>query len=90
MFSGALLNSKSTKDKVQHFAPIWLEEIQNNKIYQKYSERNQKLEEGKENPASEQTKDVDLTDETEIKEESQATASADEKENSRTESDQDC
>merc|ERR550534_870946 len=43
----ALLNSKSQKDKVQLFAPIWLEEIQSNKIYKKYSERNQKVEESK-------------------------------------------
>merc|ERR1712110_1145257 len=43
----SLLNIKNNKDKVQLFAPIWLEEIQNNKIYKKYSERNQKIEEDK-------------------------------------------
>ena len=46
-FLDSLLNIKNNKDKVQLFAPIWLEEIQSNKIYKKYSERNQKIEEDK-------------------------------------------
>jgi len=86
----ALLSSKSNKDKVQLFAPIWLEEIQNNKIYKKYSERNQKIDEEKtqENRTEEKT--------SETKEESgdgagnQDMTNTEEKENSRTESDQDC
>ena len=86
----ALLSSKSNKDKVQLFAPIWLEEIQNNKIYKKYSERNQKIDEEKtqENRTEEKT--------SEAKEESgdgagnQDMNNTEEKENSRTESDQDC
>ena len=86
----ALLSSKSNKDKVQLFAPIWLEEIQNNKIYKKYSERNQKIDEEKtqENRTEENT--------SETKEESgdgagnQDMNNTEEKENSRTESDQDC
>ena len=96
--SEALLNSKSQKDKVQLFAPIWLEEIQSNKIYKKYSERNQKFEESKlrtkeedaheetEKPTSEEVveNDDDTKDNTKEMEEIENT------ENSRTESDQDC
>lgn len=94
----ALLNSKSQKDKVQLFAPIWLEEIQSNKIYKKYSERNQKFEESKlrtkEEDAHEETEEPtsqevdengdDTKDNTKEMEETENT------ENSRTESDQDC
>ena len=83
---------------MQLFAPIWLEEIQSNKIYKKYSERNQKFEESKlrtkeedaheetEKPTSEEVveNDDDTKDNTKELEEIENT------ENSRTESDQDC
>ena len=94
-----LLNIKNNKDKVQLFAPIWLEEIQNNKIYKKYSERNQKIEEDKTQEIDEikaepnEPSDAEKVDamETEPKESGdQNTNQTEEKENSRTESDQDC
>ena len=97
-FAEALLNSKSQKDKVQLFAPIWLEEIQSNKIYKKYSERNQKVEESKlraqEEDAHEEgekttSKEVDEI-EGDIKENTKEVEEAENTENSRTESDQDC
>ena len=94
----ALLNSKSQKDKVQLFAPIWLEEIQSNKIYKKYSERNQKVEEsklkaaekdaheeGEETTLKEVDKNVD-----DPKENTEEMDETEKTENSRTESDQDC
>ena len=98
-FLDSLLNIKNNKDKVQLFAPIWLEEIQNNKIYKKYSERNQKIEEDKTQEIGEiktepnETSDAEKVDamETEPKESGdQTTNQTEEKENSRTESDQDC
>ena len=94
-----LLNIKNNKDKVQLFAPIWLEEIQNNKIYKKHSERNQKIEEDKTQEIGDikiennETSDAEKVDamETEPKESGdQNTNQTEEKENSRTESDQDC
>ena len=96
--SDSLLNIKNNKDKVQLFAPIWLEEIQNNKIYKKYSERNQKIEEktqeiGEIKTENKETSEAEKVDamETEPKESGdQNTNQAEEKENSRTESDQDC
>ena len=88
---------------MQLFAPIWLEEIQSNKIYKKYSERNQKIEEGKvnteenvtmENEVGEQEPSVEKDTEPEVgadifgdKDNPQ---NVEEKESSRTESDQDC
>ena len=83
---------------MQLFAPIWLEEIQSNKIYKKYSERNQKVEESKlrakeedahEEAGKKTSKEVyknedDMKDNTKEMEETEHT------ENSRTESDQDC
>ena len=97
--SDTILNIKNNKDKVQLFAPIWLEEIQNNKIYKKYSERNQKIEEDKTQEIDEikaepnEPSDAEKVDamETEPKESGdQNTNQTEEKENSRTESDQDC
>ena len=89
LFSEALLNSKSNKDKVQLFAPIWLEEIQNNKIYKKYSERNQKIDEEKaqENETEKSLDENRGEKDGSGKEEKDVT---EEKENSKTESDQDC
>ena len=81
-----MLNSKSNKDKVQHFAPIWLDEIRDNKIYKKYSERNQKIEDGKKN--EEETETVNDKLENENDPEKDAVQSSEETENSRTESDQ--
>ena len=95
-FLDSLLNIKNNKDKVQLFAPIWLEEIQSNKIYKKYSERNQKIEEDKtQEIKTESTEPSDAVKvdamETEPKESGdQNTNQTEEKENSRTESDQDC
>ena len=94
----ALLHSKSQKDKVQLFAPIWLEEIQSNKIYKKYSERNQKVEEsklrGQEEDAHEEgeKKILEKVDEIEgdAKENTKEVDETENTENSRTESDQDC
>ena len=94
----ALLNSKSQKDKVQLFAPIWLEEIQSNKIYKKYSERNQKVEESKlrakEEDAHEEagkttSKEVDKNED-DMQENTKEMEETEHTENSRTESDQDC
>ena len=89
LFSEALLNSKRNKDKVQLFAPIWLEEIQNNKIYKKYSERNQKIDEEKaqENETEKSLDENRGEKDGSGKEEKDVT---EEKENSKTESDQDC
>ena len=94
----ALLHSKSQKDKVQLFAPIWLEEIQSNKIYKKYSERNQKVEEsklrGQEEDAHEEGEKNTLKKVDEIegdaKENLKEVEETENTENSRTESDQDC
>ena len=98
-----MLSSKSNKDKVQLFAPIWLEEIQNNKIYKKYSERNQKIDEDKTQENETEVSDSKITslDEVGGEEEKNLTDKKDiggeadinqteEKENSKTESDQDC
>ena len=94
----ALLNSKSQKDKVQLFAPIWLEEIQSNKIYKKYSERNQKVEESKlrakEEDAHEEagkttSKETDKNED-DMQENTKEMEETEHTENSRTESDQDC
>ena len=83
---------------MQLFAPIWLEEIQSNKIYKKYSERNQKVEESKlraqEEDAHEEgektiSKEADEI-EGDIKENTKEVEEAENTENSRTESDQDC
>ena len=82
---------------MQLFAPIWLEEIQSNKIYKKYSERNQKIEEGKVN-TEENVTTVDEAGEQDTEPEVAADIFGDkdnpqnveEKESSRTESDQDC
>merc|ERR1712173_554252 len=78
----ALLSSKSSKDKVQLFAPIWLEEIQSNKIYKKYSERNQKLEESKldKNDTKEEEDEGGKKDAPEDDKEQDAVQSAEEKE----------
>ena len=89
-----MLNSKSQKDKVQLFAPIWLEEIQSNKIYKKYSERNQKFEESKlratEEDAHEEGENTSKEVENNGENVKDVSKEMDEKENSRTESDQDC
>ena len=73
------------------FAPIWLEEIQSNKIYKKYSERNQKLEDSKQNTTGDE--DEEGTEETKlneaVEEDKEAVQSSEETENSKTESDQD-
>ena len=93
MFSEALLSSKSQKDKVQLFAPIWLEEIQSNKIYKKYSERNQKIEEDKlnKNDTNEEEDESGKKETPEEHKEQEAVQSGEEKEeSSRTESDQEC
>ena len=93
MFSEALLSSKSQKDKVQLFAPIWLEEIQSNKIYKKYSERNQKIEEDKlnKNDTNEEEDESGKKVTPEEHKEQDAVQSGEEKEeSSRTESDQEC
>lgn len=93
MFSEALLSSKSQKDKVQLFAPIWLEEIQSNKIYKKYSERNQKIEEDKlnKNDTNEEEDESGKKETPEEHKEQDAVQSGEEKEeSSRTESDQEC
>ena len=83
---------------MQLFAPIWLEEIQSNKIYKKYSERNQKVEESKlraqEEDAHEEgeKKILEKVDEIEgdAKENTKEVDETENTENSRTESDQDC
>jgi len=93
MFLEALLSSKSQKDKVQLFAPIWLEEIQSNKIYKKYSERNQKIEEDKlnKNDTNEEEDESGKKETPEEHKEQDAVQSGEEKEeSSRTESDQEC
>ena len=93
MFTEALLSSKSQKDKVQLFAPIWLEEIQSNKIYKKYSERNQKIEEDKlnKNDTNEEEDESGKKEAPEEQKEQDAVQSGEEKEeSSRTESDQEC
>ena len=93
MFLEALLSSKSQKDKVQLFAPIWLEEIQSNKIYKKYSERNQKIEEDKlnKNDTNEEEDESGKKEAPEEHKEQDAVQSGEEKEeSSRTESDQEC
>merc|ERR1711953_624611 len=86
----ALLSSKSNKDKVQLFAPIWLEEIQNNKIYKKYSERNQKIDEEKTQENRTEEKISETKEESGDGAGNQDMNNTEEKENSRTESDQDC
>ena len=93
MFSEALLSSKSQKDKVHLFAPIWLEEIQSNKIYKKYSERNQKIEEDKlnKNDTNEEEDESGKKETPGEHKEQEAVQSGEEKEeSSRTESDQEC
>ena len=80
---------------MQLFAPIWLEEIQSNKIYKKYSERNQKVEESKLRAKEEEeagkttSKEVD-ENEDDMKENTKEMEETEHTENSRTESDQDC
>ena len=80
---------------MQLFAPIWLEEIQSNKIYKKYSERNQKVEESKLRAKEEEeagkttSKEVDKNED-DMQENTKEMEETEHTENSRTESDQDC
>ena len=74
-----------------------MEEIQNNKIYKKYSERNQKIAEDKTQEIVTETGSCETSEAKVESMEKEAKESVDqernqteEKENSKTESDQDC
>ena len=88
-----LLSSATNAQKAQLFTPIWLDEIQNNKIYIKYQQRakekeqmeKEQMEREKLNQNNSEDSDVDGKKNYSEKEHLTAT---EEKENSRTESDQ--